>query len=877
ILEGTKPTDQGVVYLINEGAKQKIWDVDFVGNDSGFVSDARLKTLIESKPPILYIFKGYLDREQIDADIEKITSYYRAHGYFQALVSRKLDYNEDGDWIDLTFVIREGVQYKVRDVRVLGNTKFEPEPMQANLTLKAGEPFEQAKMQTDQQWLTELYGSQGYVFADVKPDIRYLEEPGQVDLVYEVEEGDRFRVGRIFVHIGGDNPHTRIQTMLNRVTLRPGQIMDIRELRASERRLLASSLFHMDPASGTKPKITYRIPEDADFGLASGKSSIRGQSPDVAAPGVLAPPGAQSLQPPAAPAVVLPSYEREVTDLHVYCDDEAHYQRWQAAELKRDESALPATSEQLYPEARRPPGPAQPQPQQKQEDLVIRGQSPEPVASREGWWAPNRAAAPHVAQRPANPYASLRGQSPDASQVNQAYATVPVQSAGSPYGGQVVHATGPETAPANPAYAQVQPAQYSPYTGQSPNLQPPAGSVFPTPLNPHGPMPGYSVDPSSPLYAAPGVQMFPEQTVDIFIEGQETQTGRLMVGFGVNSDAGVVGNIVVDERNFDWTRLPTSWEDVRNGSAFRGAGQRFRIDAAPGSEVNRYLVSFQEPYLMDRPISLGLSGSYFDRRFDDWKEQRLGGRISLGHQWVERDLSATVSYRGENIEIYDPVAVALDDPNTGAIEGVPELQEVLGDNSLHGFRVAVINDTRDSAFLATQGHYLEIGGEQVIGTFDYPRVDLDFRQYWRLYERPDHSGRHVLSYSTTIGFTGTHTPIYEHFFAGGFATMRGFDFRGASPMRNGVELGGEFQWLNSVQYLFPITADDMLHGVAFVDFGTVEENVTINDFRVAPGLGLRITVPAMGPAPIALDFAYPVSHADFDDTEIFSFSLGFSR
>jgi outer membrane protein insertion porin family len=375
------------------------------------------------------------------------------------------------------------------------------------------------------------------------------------------------------------------------------------------------------------------------------------------------------------------------------------------------------------------------------------------------------------------------------------------------------------------------------------------------------------------------VPMFPEQTVDIYVEGMETQTGRLMVGFGVNSDAGVVGNIVIDERNFDWTRLPTSWEDVRNGSAFRGAGQRFRIDAAPGSEVNRYLVSFQEPYLLDRPISLGLSGSYFDRRFRDWDEQRLGGRISLGHQWVERDLSATISYRGENINISDPNAIALvpDNPLTPQEEGVPELAEVVGDNVLHGFRAAVINDTRDSAFLATQGHYFEIGGEQVVGTFDYPRVDLDFRQYWKLYERPDHSGRHVLSYSTTVGYSGTHTPIYEHFFAGGFATMRGFDFRGASPIKNGIELGGEFQWLNSVQYLFPITADDMLHGVAFVDFGTVEEQVEINDFRVAPGLGLRITVPAMGPAPIALDFAYPVTHADFDDTEIFSFSLGFSR
>jgi outer membrane protein insertion porin family len=631
---------------------------------------------------------------------------------------------------------------------------------------------------------------------------------------------------------------------------------------------MASSLFHLDAASGTKPKITYRIPEDADLELAEGKSrSIRGQSPDSLGPAVLPPPGylqtPTSVVPHAAGPVFVPDPAQYSTDLHIFCDNEEHFRRWQEAELTEEEPGLPASAIPVG-------GEQQPTNATPAEPPIFRGQSPTPVAAqRDVFWSPDRRAARHVAQRPANPYENVRGQDPNSGYVNRAYAGVaPAQPGASPYGGQVVHATGPEADAGSSPYAQVQPAQYSPYTGQSPNLQPPAGSVFPTPLNPHGPLPGYSVDPSSPLYAAPGIPMFPEQTVDIYVEGQETQTGRLMVGFGVNSDAGVVGNIVIDERNFDWTRLPTSWEDVRNGSAFRGAGQRFRIDAAPGSEVNRYLVSFQEPYLFDRPISLGLSGSYFDRRFRDWDEQRLGGRISLGHQWVERDLSATISYRGENVNVSDPSTL----PGV-----VPELDEVLGDNVLHGFRVAVINDTRDSAFLATQGHYFEIGGEQVVGTFDYPRVDMDFRQYWKLYERPDHSGRHVLSYSTTVGYSGTHTPIYEHFFAGGFATMRGFDFRGASPVKNGVELGGEFQWLNSVQYLFPVTADDMLHGVAFVDFGTVEEDVEIKDFRVAPGLGLRITVPAMGPAPIALDFAYAVNHADFDDTEIFSFSLGFSR
>ena len=62
-------------------------------------------------------------------------------------------------------------------------------------------------------------------------------------------------------------------------------------------------------------------------------------------------------------------------------------------------------------------------------------------------------------------------------------------------------------------------------------------------------------------------------------------------------------------------------------------------------------MSFQEPYLFDTPVSLGLSGSYFDRRFNDWDESRLGGRVSFGYQWLDKDLSTVASYRGENVDI----------------------------------------------------------------------------------------------------------------------------------------------------------------------------------------------------------------------------------
>jgi outer membrane protein insertion porin family len=373
--------------------------------------------------------------------------------------------------------------------------------------------------------------------------------------------------------------------------------------------------------------------------------------------------------------------------------------------------------------------------------------------------------------------------------------------------------------------------------------------------------------PTSPYPTDPFTPMLTDPAVDLDVVVSEGQTGRLMLGVAVNSDAGLVGQILLDEQNFDIMRPPTSWEDFVSGRAWRGGGQRFRIEASPGTEVHRYLVSFLDPYVFNTPYSLGLSGSFFNRRYDDWDEQRLGGRVSTGYQWVENDLSVSLSYRGEEVKISDPSDPAL-----------PELAEVVGSNQLHGFKFGVANDTRDNAFLATEGHFVQLELEQVVGSFEYPRAVLDARQYFLLDERPDRSGRHVLTAATKLGFTGDDTPIYENFFAGGFSSLRGFDFRGANPISaSGVQLGGEFMWVNTLEYLFPLTADDMIHGVAFVDFGTVEEKVEIENFRVAPGFGFRITIPAMGPAPIALDFAFPVAKADFDDEQVFSFNVGLQR
>jgi outer membrane protein insertion porin family len=389
---------------------------------------------------------------------------------------------------------------------------------------------------------------------------------------------------------------------------------------------------------------------------------------------------------------------------------------------------------------------------------------------------------------------------------------------------------------------------------------PPVGTPFP---NTGGAVP-YA---PAPVAAVPGGPRIRE--ADLVINGFPARTGRIMLGGAVNSDAGLTGQLTIDERNFDICRFPTSFRDLFSGNAFRGAGQTFRIEAAPGTDFKRYTMQFADPNLFGyKPVSMSISGFLYDRRFNDWDEERLGGRLAFGYR-VTPDLSVSAGISGQNVDIKRP-----------RVAGEPELDSVLGDNELYSGEISLTHDTRNSPIQASRGHFFNFKYEQAFGDFEYPRFEAEYRKYWLVAARADDSGKQTISYSTQLGFSGTDTPLFENFFAGGYATIRGFEFRGASPVgAGGVEIGGRFQWLNTVEYMFPITADDAFRGVAFVDFGTVERNVTLKseNYRVAPGLGLRVAIPMLGPAPLAFDFAYPVTKADTDQTRLFSFYMSLIR
>ena len=365
---------------------------------------------------------------------------------------------------------------------------------------------------------------------------------------------------------------------------------------------------------------------------------------------------------------------------------------------------------------------------------------------------------------------------------------------------------------------------------------------------------------------------------DVLVEVKEGQTGSISLGAAVSSDAGLLGAFNLTQRNFDVMDPPESFDEMVTGRAFRGAGQTFSLNLQPGSEFQRYEVRLLEPRLMESNYSLDNRAMFFRRQRTTYDEERAGGSVGLGRRFGDV-WSASVRFRAEEIKVLD-----LDS------DAPFEVQDVEGSNALDSIGFNVSRSTVDSRLFPTTGSRLTFGVERygAFGTeFEFTRGTVSMDKFWTIDE--DLFGRKtVLKFRFDTGyiFENGEAPLFERFYAGGHRTFRGFRFRGAGPRGqylknvNGSStlatsrhaVGGDFLFLAGLEYNYPIW-EEIVRGVFFIDTGTVQDEIALDEYRVAVGAGIRLKVPFLGQAPFAFDVAIPVVKEEGDRTRLFSFDL----
>jgi len=385
--------------------------------------------------------------------------------------------------------------------------------------------------------------------------------------------------------------------------------------------------------------------------------------------------------------------------------------------------------------------------------------------------------------------------------------------------------------------------------------------------SPAEPSPGVEVtiqpeDPSMPGYR------------DVLIEVEESNTGSINFGAAVSSDANLTGSISLRQRNFDLFDTPDSFEEFLSGRAFRGGGQEFELLAAPGVDVQTYSISLREPAIFDSNYSLLSSAFLRERDFDEFDEQRFGGRFRLGRNFGDI-WTGGLTLRLESVDIRDIEASAPTDLFEAGNE-----DRILG---IGGLLVRTTVPPPERVF-PTEGARTEISVEQVLGDFQFNKITASHEVWIPVYE--DFLGRRTVFSIRTEGQwipQEDEAPFYERYFLGG-NSFRGFDFRGVSPrgIRNDTgepsddPIGGEWAFFAGAQVLFPLFGNQdgrpIVSGVVFLDSGTVVEDIGFDDYRVSAGFGLRLLLP-ISPAPLAFDFGFPIAEEDFDEDRLLTFSI----
>ncbi|MDP2313727.1 MAG: outer membrane protein assembly factor BamA [Pseudomonadota bacterium] len=241
-----------ITFKVTEGRKVIVQTIDITGNEN--VPDAKLRKFMQTKAGGILPWltsSGTFIQDALDNDVYILRSVFLEEGYVDAQVDQpKVFLSPDKRYIYVTIHVNEGPRYRLGKVTVQGDfvpeegltegavraliegkdlsdvqeaykrdvaagqkigPDWEPDVQRRaldfrpeNQPLRTGDWFKLTTLQNTMGRITDLYGDQGYAFANASPVPQPDPEARVVDVVIDVQRGEKMKVGR--VNITGNDP-----------------------------------------------------------------------------------------------------------------------------------------------------------------------------------------------------------------------------------------------------------------------------------------------------------------------------------------------------------------------------------------------------------------------------------------------------------------------------------------------------------------------------------------------------------------------------------------------------------------------------------------------------------------------------------------------
>ncbi len=244
---------------------------------------------------------------------------------------------------------------------------------------------------------------------------------------------------------------------------------------------------------------------------------------------------------------------------------------------------------------------------------------------------------------------------------------------------------------------------------------------------------------------------------------------------------------------------------------FLGLGETLSVQANIGNLSRNLSFGFTEPYLRNKPVTLGFqvfSSKYDYNSSKNYQISTGGGNLPAAQQSLVQNynqsttgttfsisypirrsfkrIGATYSFNNQSIQTFSPASQNL-------FQTLAFRSGIQGQNALTGIYSSALSLTYDynkigNPYRAREGEQFsaafEIAG--LGGNVRYFRPVLVYKHFNAMRGlRPDKEGRNVLAYRLQLsyvqGFLGDVAPPFNRIYSGGESELRGFDIRAATP------------------------------------------------------------------------------------------------
>ncbi|NOX76006.1 MAG: outer membrane protein assembly factor BamA [Gammaproteobacteria bacterium] len=349
--------------------------------------------------------------------------------------------------------------------------------------------------------------------------------------------------------------------------------------------------------------------------------------------------------------------------------------------------------------------------------------------------------------------------------------------------------------------------------------------------------------------------------VDLNFGVEEGSTGNFTAGLGYGDTQGLLLNMSVTLNNF------------------LGTGKRVSTQIN-NSRVNTiYRFSYTNPYYTPDGISRGFSLS---------SRSTNAARANLAAYSTNRN-NATVTY-GFPLTEYSRASLSLGFENTRLrirSDTAPPTYQTWVEKNGNNFNAFITSmswshDTRNRAIFPDRGAYTLLSARVATpgGDLEYYKLGVRQRWYKAITDTVTFSLAGELGYGDSYGGTSA-LPFYEHYYAGGSRSVRGFRGNTLGPrddLNTRRAIGGASKVIGRMELFFPSPfAEEETRTFrlsTFIDVGNVfgaSEKVDLNGLRSAYGLS---AVWITGVGALTFNWAWPLRSKPEDTTEFFQFSIG---